>query len=191
MIHFGQVPWYLVTHASLHIMKKRSETYAVCYKNAIWVTRAGNLAHSVKSRLISFIGYPRWHKYGTSAFAYVTTKCADYYREVEESEVPNYPRSSPRDTFFSSAPFFQNETCGESCLRDHLDQISEVFKDVTVYQSTLNRLIKAANKLLRFARGSVKNAIVSPVEGIADEYWFIAWEYAMCQMLCWYICAIC
>lgn len=43
-------------------------------------------------------GGPRWHKYGPSAFAYVTTKCTDYYRE--ESEVPNYLGSSPRHFFF-------------------------------------------------------------------------------------------
>lgn len=64
-----------------------------------WRTLADNLTQSIESRLISFIGRTRWHKHGPSAFAYVTTKCADYYREAEESEVSNYLRSSPRHFF--------------------------------------------------------------------------------------------
>jgi len=97
-----------------------------------------------------------------------------------------------QDIFFRQYRSFKTKLAA-FCLRDHQD-LPIVFKAVTVYLLSQKRwdwCEKSANNLLRIAKVSAKKAIVPPVEGIAGEYWFIAWEYAMCQMLHWYICAIC
>jgi len=82
---------------------------------------------------------------GPSALAYVISKCADYYRLAEESEVPNYLGLGPRHFFV--AVLSKNETYGESFTRarvhDHLDRQSDVTNRSAVLPGALIKLVSA------------------------------------------------